>query len=137
MQLSLTPSHPAIGKNHAFPDVIDNMDASVFDPISTRYWQKSDEKPKATTKEYESKILACKASEFNGNFDDVDKKAWRTSPMVQCMHQYFKSNPALKDAAIGLLPPGTFCQSSSGPPPAPNTPVEGAETAAAKRVVGC
>ena len=123
---------------HAFPDVVDNMDASIFEPIPSRFWQKSNKKLKAMTKEYESKILACKKLGFNGTFEDMDeKKLGRTTPMMQYMHQYFKSNPALKDVAISLLPPGTFCQSSSGPPPAPNTPVEGAETAAAKRVVGC
>ena len=74
------------------------------------------------TKEYESKILACKESGFNGTFEDIDeKKLGRTTPMMQYMHQYFKSNPALKDVAISLLPPGTFYQSSSGPPPARNT----------------
>lgn len=60
---------------HAFSDVVDNMDASIFDPIPTRYWQKSNDKLKAMTKEYESKILACTASGFNGNFEDIDKKS--------------------------------------------------------------
>lgn len=82
---------------------------------------KSQRKFVEITGEYEAKTRACKQSGTHGTFDEIDEtKCGRTSPAMQYMHCYLKENPSLITTAISLLPDGTFCQSSSGAPPAAN-----------------
>ena len=82
---------------------------------------KSQRKFVEITGEYEAKTRACKQSGTHGTFDEIDEtKCGRTSPAMQYMHCCLKENPSLITTAISLLPDGTFCQSSSGAPPAAN-----------------
>ena len=93
-------------------------DASNFQAIPVEMWEKSVEKLKELSKEYESTTNRWRQSGFHEDFVDIvpppEKEC--TNPSMIYMHHHIRAQPDLLETCLGLLPDNVFRQSSSNPP---------------------
>ena len=107
-------------------------DASNFQAIPDDMWQKSLDKFKELTKEYESCLNRWTQSGTHCEFEDVEPppEAECTNLSMIYMHHHLRAHPDLLETCLGLLPDGVFRQSSSD---APRNGIRGGNTRRERR----
>ena len=104
-------------RSHAFSDIADFQDGTVYQPIPRSVWRKSNNKFKELTGELENGIISWARSGTHNDFADVvPGGVENTVPSMVCMHHLLMEAPRLINKCLGMLPDNVFSVSSSGAP---------------------